>query len=52
VLPQGVQTFNYVDGIWVADAKCAIAVTVALLESLVAVSPARLAGEDQQTKWK
>src|ERR1700722_3922260 len=51
-LPKGVQTFDYVDGVWVADPKCAIAVAVALRESLLALSTARLAGEGQQTKME
>jgi hypothetical protein len=49
-LPKGVQTFDYIDGVWVTDPKCAIAVAVALRESLLAVSATRLAGEGQQTK--
>ena len=51
-LPKGVQTFDYVDGVWITDPKCAIAVAVALRESLLAVSAARLAGEGQQTKME
>jgi hypothetical protein len=51
-LPKGVQTFDYIDGIWVADPKCAVAVAVALRESLLALSVARLAGEGQQTKME
>ena len=51
-LPKDVQTFDYIDGIWVTDPKCAIAVAVALRESLLAVSAARLAGEGQQTKME
>jgi hypothetical protein len=51
-LPKGVQTFEYVEGIWVTDPKCAVAVAVALRESLVALSAARLAGEGQQTKME
>jgi hypothetical protein len=51
-LPKGVQMFDYIDGVWVVDPKCAIAVAVALRESLVAVSAARLAGEGQQTKME
>jgi hypothetical protein len=51
-LPKGLQTFDYIDGIWVTDPKCAIAVAVALRESLLAVSTARLAGEGQQTKME
>jgi hypothetical protein len=51
-LPKGVQTFDYIDGVWVTDTKCALAVAVALRESLVALSAARLAGEGQQTKME
>jgi hypothetical protein len=51
-LPKGVQTFDYIDGVWVADPKCAVAVAVALRESLLALSAARLAGEGQQTKME
>jgi hypothetical protein len=51
-LPKGLQTFDFVDGVWVTDPKCAIAVAVALRESLVALSAARLAGEGQQTKME
>ncbi len=51
-LPKGVQTFDYIDGVWVTDPKCAIAVAVALRDTLLAVSAARLAGEGQQTKME
>jgi hypothetical protein len=51
-LPKGLQTFDYVDGVWVTDPKCAVAVAVALRESLLALSAARLAGEGQQTKME
>jgi hypothetical protein len=51
-LPKGVQTFDFIDGVWVADPKCAVAVAVALRESLLALSAARLAGEGQQTKME
>jgi hypothetical protein len=51
-LPKGLQTFDYIDGIWVTDPKCAVAMAVVLRESLLAVSTARLAGEGQQTKME
>jgi hypothetical protein len=51
-LPMAIQTFDYIDGVWVADPKCAIAVAVALREGLLALSAARLAGEGQQTKME
>jgi hypothetical protein len=52
MLPKGLQTFDYIDGVWVADPKCAIALAVALRESLLALSAARLAGEGQHTKME
>jgi hypothetical protein len=51
-LPRGLQTFDYIDGVWVTDPKFAVALAVALRESLVALSAARLAGEGQQTKME
>jgi hypothetical protein len=51
-LPKGVQTFDYIDGVWVTDPTCAIAVATALRESLIAVATVRLAGEGQQTKME
>jgi hypothetical protein len=51
-LPKDVQTFDYIDGIWVTDPKCAVAVAVALRESLLVLSTARLASEGQQTKME
>ena len=51
-LPKGLQTFDYIDGVWVTDPKCAVAVAVALRESLLALSAARVAGEGQQTKME
>jgi hypothetical protein len=40
-LPKGLQTFDYIDGVWVTDPKCAVALAVALRGSLVALSAAR-----------
>lgn len=51
-LPQGIESFGLVDGVWVASTKCAIPVAVALRELLVSVSAARVAGEGQQTKME
>jgi hypothetical protein len=51
-LPKGVQTFDHIEGVWVTDPKCAVAVAVALRESLLALAAARLAGEGQQTKME
>jgi hypothetical protein len=51
-LPKGLQTFDLIEGVWVAEPQCAVAVAVALRESLLALSAARLAGEGQQTKME
>jgi hypothetical protein len=49
-LPKGVTSFDYVDGIWITEARCALPVAMALRESLIEVSKARSAGEGQKTK--
>jgi hypothetical protein len=51
-LPKGLQTFDQIDGVWVSEPRCAVAVAIALRESLIALSAARLAGEGQQTKME
>ena len=51
-LPKGLQTFDQIDGVWVTDPQCAVAVAIALRESLIALAAARLAGEGQQTKME
>ncbi|AGK57515.1 hypothetical protein HYPDE_29198 [Hyphomicrobium denitrificans 1NES1] len=49
-LPKGVVAFDLIDGVWVAETRCALAVAVALRQSLIELSMARDAGEGQQTK--
>jgi hypothetical protein len=49
-LPKGLQTFDHIDGVWVTEPRCAVAVAIVLRESLIALSAARVAGEGQQTK--
>jgi hypothetical protein len=51
-LPKGLQTFDQIDGVWVTEPRCAVALAIALRESLIALSVARLAGEGQQTKME
>jgi hypothetical protein len=51
-LPKGLQAFDFVDGVWVTEPRYAVAVAIALRESLIALSAARLAGEGQQTKME
>jgi hypothetical protein len=49
-LPKDIDTFGFVDGVWVADAKLALPVAIALRQSLIEVAAARQASEGQQTK--
>jgi hypothetical protein len=49
-LPKDVHRFDHVDGVWVAETRCAIPVALALRLSLIEVSAARQASEGQQTK--
>jgi hypothetical protein len=45
-------SFDFLEGVWVTEPRCAVPVAVALRESLIAVSAARLAGEGQLTKME
>src|SRR5579871_6002602 len=51
-LPKGLNAFDLVDGVWISEPRCAMAVAVALRESLIAIAKARIAGEGQQTKME
>ena len=51
-LPKGIETFGFVDGIWVTESRCAIPVAIALREYLINLTAARQAGEGQQTKME
>lgn len=50
VLPKEIETFDFVDGVWVAHPRVAIPVAMLLRHSLIEVSIARQASEGQQTK--
>ena len=50
VLPAGVETFDFIDGVWVASMACALPVAMALRQSLIELATARQSGEGQQTK--
>ena len=52
VLPKGVHTFDQIEGVWVAEPRCAIPVAVALRHYLIELATARQAGEGQQTKME
>lgn len=49
-LPKGIVTFDFIDGVWVTEVRCAVAVALVLRQSLIELSAARKAGEGQQTK--
>jgi len=51
-LPRGIETFDYLDGIWVTSPRCALPVAVALRYSLIEVAAMRQAQDGQQTKME
>lgn len=51
-LPKEVDTFGFVDGVWIADPKVALPVALSLRQSLIEVAAARQASEGQQTKME
>jgi hypothetical protein len=51
-LPKEVDTFGFVDGVWVADPKVALPVALSLRQTLIDVAAARQASEGQQTKME
>ena len=51
-LPKGVHTFDYADGVWVTDVRCAIPVAIALRRSLIEIASARASSDGQQTKME
>lgn len=51
-LPRDVETFDLVDGVWVAHTRCAIPVAVSLRNTLIAVAASRAAQQGQQTKME
>lgn len=52
VLPKDVESFEWVDGVWVAHPNIAIPMAAALRQTLLEVSMARQASEGQQTKME
>jgi hypothetical protein len=51
-LPKNIEHFDLVDGIWIAHPRCALPVAVALRQSLIELSGARLVQQGQQTKME
>jgi hypothetical protein len=52
ILPKGVEAFDFIDGVWVTESRCAIPVAIALRQSLIELATARQAGEGQMTKME
>lgn len=50
VLPKGLETFDIVDGVWVAHPRCALPVATVLRNTLLQLNMARHVSEGQQTK--
>lgn len=50
VLPEGVETFDVIEGVWVAHPRVIVPVATVLRNTLLEVSTARLISEGQQTK--
>jgi len=50
VLPKGVETFDVIDGVWIASPRTALPVATVLRHTLLQVSMARQVSEGQQTK--
>lgn len=51
-LPKDVESFGFVEGVWVADPKVALPVALSLRQTLIEVSGARQASQGQQTKME
>lgn len=51
-LPKGVETFDLVDNIWVTEPRFVLPLVIALRQSLMEVSNARMARDGQETKME
>jgi len=51
-LPKEVETFEFIDGVWVTHPKAALPVAIAMRHTLMEVASARQASEGQQTKME
>jgi hypothetical protein len=50
ILPKDVETFGFIDGVWVAHPRVALPVAMSLRQTLIEVACVRQASEGQQTK--
>ncbi len=51
-LPKGVETFDLVDGVWVAHPRFAVPVAIVLRQSLIELAASRLSQDGQATKME
>jgi hypothetical protein len=51
-LPKEVETFEFIDGVWVTHPKAVLPVAIAMRHTLLEVASARQASEGQQTKME
>ncbi|WP_315795725.1 DUF2130 domain-containing protein [Bradyrhizobium sp. SZCCHNRI3043] len=51
-LPRSVETFGYVDGVWVTDFRYVLPLALALRQSLIEIGAARQANNGQSTKME
>ncbi|OIQ66305.1 hypothetical protein GALL_521280 [mine drainage metagenome] len=51
-LPKGVETFDLIDNVWVAEPRFAVPLAIVLRQSLIDLAGSRLAQEGQQTKME
>lgn len=49
-LPKGVESFDFIDGVWVTHPRFVLPVAAALRQSLIELAAARLSQDGQQTK--
>ena len=52
VLPKDVESFDIIDGVWVASPRFALPLASVLRQSLIDLADARVVGEGQQTKME
>jgi hypothetical protein len=51
-LPKGVDTFSYVEGVWVTEPRYVVPLAVALRQSLIEIGAVRQAHDGQNTKME
>ena len=52
VLPKGIEAFDFIDGVWVTEPRCAIPVAIVIRYSLIELAALRQAGKGNRTKWR